>query len=227
MKANKRVQEGDPYSGDSRMSTSICWPSSCLSFSLASSIPDAVFMATVFFYNKLEFLHIDLQKGCSIPRIDATNNLILVNSCSILGEKKKRKLVTEVSLQNETLISYTNISSANFGRHPQKLQRNCLRSKTTGAGRKKLTSKSGPPFFLSVDCGVFQAFVKPCCSFPLRGNWIWKERELRGRRHEETHTHTRTNLFGSSHKPEKKEHCKIWNSSIPLWADLQMHQCFL
>jgi hypothetical protein len=78
-----------------------------------------------------------------------------------------------------------------------------------------------------VDCGVFQAFVKPCCSFPLRGNWIWKERELRGRRHEETHTHTRTNLFGSSHKPEKKEHCKIWNSSIPLWADLQMHQCFL
>jgi hypothetical protein len=53
----------------------------------------------------------------------------------------------------------------------------------------------------------------------LRGDWIWKERELRGRRHEETHarthTHTRTDLFGSSHKPEKKEHCKIWNSSNP------------
>jgi hypothetical protein len=169
MKANKRVQEGGPYSGDSRMSTSICWPSSCLSFSLAPSIPDAVFMATVFFYSKLEFLHIDLQKGCSIPRIDATNNLILDNSCSTLEGKKKRKLVTEISLQNETLISYTNFFFCKLRTTFAKIAKELSEIEDNWSGQEETYLKKWSPL-LPVDCEVFQAFDKPCCSFPLRGD---------------------------------------------------------
>jgi hypothetical protein len=210
MKANKRVQEGDPYSGDSRMSTSICWPSSCLSFSLASSIPDAVFMATVFFYNKLEFLHIDLQKGCSIPRIDATNNLILVNSCSILGGKKKRKLVTEVSLQNETLISYTNYFFCKLRTTSAKIAKELSEIEDNWSWQEETYLKKWSP--LLPVCGLWSvpSFCQALLFFSFAGELNLERARASGTKtRRDTHTHTRTNLFGSSHKPEKKEHCKI------------------
>lgn len=189
MKANKRVQEGGPYSGDSRISTSICWPSSCLSFSLAPSIPDAVFMATVFFYNKLEFLHIDLQKGCSIPRIDATNHLILVNSCSTLEGKKKRKLVTEISLQNGTLIFYTNFFFCKLRTTSAKIAKELSEIEDNWSAQEETYLKKWSP--LLPVCGLWSvpSFCQALLSFSFAGVLNGKSESF-GDEDTKRHTHT-------------------------------------